>query len=257
MSAIGTMRSALCAILVAGSAGWVPTHGSAPLRAAGQDASRPSHAAPLGTLTPAVPGPYRLWLVPARTSSPTTSPSLATAGFAKGVKLFGEARYGDALPLVSAPALADTPLADYATFYSGLIRLRLNDAARARELLETIRARRPVGFLAEAALLAQADAAETSGDHSGAVLLYAEASDRPVAAPEDVLLRLARSAQAAGDTERAAKALMRVYGEFPLSDLAATALTELEKMAEWPPLAAGSPRYRLELTRARGNFGRR
>jgi soluble lytic murein transglycosylase len=65
-----------------------------------------------------------------------------------------------------------------------------------------------------------------------------------------VLQRLARSAQAVADTPRAVDAYTKVYAEYPLSDLAASARAELEKMTGWPALAPGSDRYRLELARA-------
>ncbi|MBE3073096.1 MAG: transglycosylase SLT domain-containing protein, partial [Acidobacteria bacterium] len=73
---------------------------------------------------------------------------------------------------------------------------------------------------------------------------------RKPAALDDVLLRLARSARAAGDARRASDAYARVYAEFPLGDPAAAARAELEKMAEWPPVAPRTPRNRLELDRA-------
>ena len=49
----------------------------------------------------------------------------AVAGFRTGARLFTEARYTDALPLVSGP-LAGTPLADYAQSYRAMTELRLS-----------------------------------------------------------------------------------------------------------------------------------
>jgi soluble lytic murein transglycosylase len=189
-------------------------------------------------------------MVPDEPPAPQTPATRALTALVTGVKLIADARYAEALPLFATPELAATPLADYALYFAGLARLRSADPTAAREVFAGLRARRPIGFLAEAALLAEADAAEALSDHVAAARLYALALDRKVAAPDDVLLRLARSARAGGDTSRALDAYARVYAEYPLGDPAASALAELGKLREWLPLASGSSRYRLELARA-------
>jgi soluble lytic murein transglycosylase len=189
-------------------------------------------------------------MVPSGESTPDTPATPALGALVRGVGLIADARYAEALPLFAAAELATTPLADYALYFTGLVRLRSNDPAAAREAFATLGRRRPIGFLAEAAPLAEADAAEALGDHAGAARLYAQALERRVAAPDDVLLRLARSARAGGDTSRAVEAYTRVYAEYPLGDPAASALAELGKLPEWLPLASGSSRYRVELARA-------
>ena len=253
MSIRAATRLALCACLLAGAASRLPADGSA----SAENMLLAAQAAPREPRSPATPDASRLWMVPDRSATPPVPPASSIAGFSKGVKLFADARYAEAMPLVRAPALAGTPLAGYATFFTGMTHLQLNEAAQARETFAALRAQRPEGFLAEAGLLGEADAAVALGDHAAAVRLYAEALERNTATPEDVLLRLARSAKAAGDTRRAAEAYAKVYGEFPLSDLSATALAELEKMAEWPALAPGTARYRLELARADRLFAAR
>jgi len=48
---------------------------------------------------------------------------------------------------------------------------------------------------------------------------------------------------------------VRVYSEFPLSDLSALASSELENLPNVQPIAPGTPRYELELSRAERLFG--
>ena len=192
----------------------------------------------------------RLWMVPGGVVTAPTARSRALADLARGVKLMADARFAEALPLLSAPALASTPLADYALYFTGIARLRAGEAAAARNVFAALGGRRPTGFLAEAVLVAEADAAVTLADHAAAARLYAQALEGKVTAPDEVLLRLARSARAAGDVPRAIEAYARVHAEYPLGDPAASALAELEKLPGWLPLAPGSSRYRLELARA-------
>ena len=61
-------------------------------------------------------------------------------------------------------------------------------------------------------------------------------------------------AKAIGETDRAIDAFSRVLYEFPFSDRAADAATELESLPG-PPVIAGSTRYKLELGRAERLFG--
>lgn len=252
MRSRGRARLALYAVCVATTVG---------VLLAGRPAADPSASRGRQSASPAAPpaatvDPARLWLAPTATRNDLSLAAPLT-GFSRGVALVAEARYAEALPLVGAPALASTPLADYAAYFTGLIHLRLGQPEAARDRLATLRGRPPAGFLSEAAILAAAEAASALGDHAAAVRLYAEALQQSPAAPDDVWLRLARSAQAAGDRPRAVDAYARVYAEFPTSDLAATARAELEKLTEWPALAPRTERYRLERDRAERLFAAR
>src|SRR3954464_10081418 len=98
----------------------------------------PAAAVSLEALTatahPALPrDAARLWLAPV----PATRPSPALAGFSKGVRLHGQAQYAEALPLVRKP-LANTPLADYGQYYTGLTELRLSRLDEARTVFEAL-----------------------------------------------------------------------------------------------------------------------
>jgi len=128
-----------------------------------------------------------------------------------------DARVAEALPLLSAPALASTPLADYALYFTASPPARRRGGCRSQPVR---RARRTSSdrLLAEAVLVAEADAAVTLADHAAAARLYAQALEGKVTAPDEVLLRLARSARAAGDVPRAIEAYARVHAEYPLGD---------------------------------------
>ena len=227
-------------------------HGSAE-----QQPQRPAAALSLDVLTatahPPLPRePSRLWLAPiARTRS-----SPAYASFSRGVRLHGEAKYAAALPLVRA-SLANTPLADYGQYYTALTELRLSRLDEARARFAALAARGPHGYVGDAARLRLAEIAELRGDLPAATALYAELAASKGLVPEDVLLKAARTSQAAGDLQAAASAWMRVYYEFPLSDAAALAQVQLDTLQLWQPLAPGSPRLKLELGRAERLFASR
>src|SRR5687767_12603339 len=82
------------------------------------------------TAHPPVPlDPARLWLVSAKSTSPVLT------DFARGVRLVAAGSYEQALPLLSAPGLASTPLADYARYYAAHAYLQLDRRDRADEAL--------------------------------------------------------------------------------------------------------------------------
>ena len=64
----------------------------------------------------------------------------------------------------AAPALAKTPIADYARYYTALIDLRKGEAVRARDAFHALVTAKPAGVLGEWALAGEASAAEQSGD---------------------------------------------------------------------------------------------
>src|SRR5438094_112464 len=75
------------------------------------------------------------------------------------------------------------------------------------------------------------------------------------ASPADVLMRMGRAAQAAGDWDKALTAFSLVYYEFPFSDMSPAAGSELDRLPNRTPIAAGTTRYKLELGRAEQLFG--
>jgi soluble lytic murein transglycosylase len=210
-----------------------------------------SHGAALDS--PAPQPLSKLWLVPDQQRAGPALPR-AFVNFATGVELYDNGKYEDALPLVSAPALAGTPLADYAAYYTGLVQQQLARLSDARATLAALRARQPQGYLSHAALLREAEVASAEGDHAAAVQLYEEALRLKADTADAILLPLARSAEAMSDRQKAVDAYARVFAEFPTSEAAATAESELLQMPEWPPIAPATSRYRLELARAERLF---
>ncbi|MFB3852188.1 MAG: transglycosylase SLT domain-containing protein [Vicinamibacterales bacterium] len=188
-----------------------------------------------------------LWLVPADGEA---LPDTATSRFAQGVRLYLDGKLEEALPLVSAAALQSTVLADYASYYEGLVLIGLERIAEARRLFAAIRARSPEGYLAEAAALREAEAADASGDVAHAISIYEELTAARTAQPDDVWLRLAKAAETAGDRQRAAQAWMRLLYEFPLTEPAAVAEKQLPLYEDLRSVGDLRSRLERELARA-------
>ncbi len=203
---------------------------------------------------PAIPSSVsEIWLVPQQPAKPDK----VTADFARGVRLLQEAKYAEALPLLSAQPLAGTPLAHYSAYYSGIAYLNLARAAEARTIFAKLRSEKPAGFLSEGAAMREAETAASQEDFGGAAKIYEELSRRKTANPDAVLLALGRALASAGDKARAAESFARLYYEFPLSDLAATAATELDGLKDLRPVPESPARFKLELGRAERLFGAR
>ncbi len=228
--------------------------------AAQQSPDSPASAQPVSAALTAAPRPRlpadlsQAWLVPARPGAAPASRPLAD--FAAAMRHFAEGKYAAALPLFGSPSLASTPLAAYASFYTGLCHLNLSRAADARAIFAKLHAAQIGGFLGDAAVAREAEAAGLLGDHAAAARLYLELSGRKTAAPDEVLLALGRARQAAGNREQAAEAFALLYYEFPLSESAAVAATELDGLGRLP-LAAGFDRPLQARPRPRGAAVRR
>jgi soluble lytic murein transglycosylase len=200
----------------------------------------------------------QFWLVPesslARTSASSSGETPLTR-FARGVKLFGEGDYTAALPLVSTPALSSTPLADYARYYSGFTQLRLQQLDDAEKTLAALAATKPKGVLGEQVAMRRAEVAVSRKDPRGALEVLESLAREKTTAPEAVLMQIARTAQEAGDRDKAIAHYRRVYFEFPFSAESDLAKLELD-LLEGPVTLAGD-RLALELGRAERLFGAR
>jgi soluble lytic murein transglycosylase len=196
----------------------------------------------------------RLWLVPAKSGSGSAS---GAADFVAAMKVADKVDYAKALPLLTRAAGAEGPFGDYAAYYAGLADLRLGRFAQARSRFQQLLARRPIGYLAEAAARAEAESAEGLNDYAGAVETYERLAALRTTAPEEVLMRLGAAARLAGDNRKAAEAFGRVLYDFPLSAAAPQAQTEYAGLPNVQPLTVGSQRYKLELGRAERLFGAR
>ncbi|MBI4485423.1 MAG: transglycosylase SLT domain-containing protein [Acidobacteria bacterium] len=195
----------------------------------------------------------QFWMAPDRTGPRTP----AEAELASGLQLYNEAKYAEALPILARATAQPGPLGDYAEYYKGLAELGLDRPADARRTFHDLAAVAPAGHLLEAAALGEAESAEAQGDLAAAVAIYQRLATAKTIAPDDALMRLGRAAKAGGDTQAALNAFSRVHFEFPLSDLAAEAGTELAVLPGRPPLTVGSARYKQEMSRAERLFGGR
>jgi soluble lytic murein transglycosylase len=194
-----------------------------------------------------------LWLAPDKARLPR---SAAQIDFTTAVKLEVDGNFAKALPILTQPSIQQGTLGHYAEYYQGLAELRLGRPADARAIFQRLRARNPAGYLIEAAAMREADCDEALGDQTAAMEIYDRLAKSKTTAPDDVLMRLGRSARAAGKIDKATEAFARVLYEFPFSDLAPLATAELETLPV-APITPGSVRYKLELGRAERLFGSR
>ena len=196
----------------------------------------------------------RLWLAPGPrlTDPPSSSREVATA-----MKLVDRNEYTKALSMLSQPSVLEGPLAEYAWYYAGIAERELGRHADARKTFQEILARRPLGYLSEAAAIGEAEACEALNDHRAAVEIYGRLTQTKTTEPDDVLMRLGRAAKAAGDLQKAGEAFGRVYYEFPLGELADQAGAEFQSLPNVQPIAPDTQRFRLELGRAERLFAAR
>jgi soluble lytic murein transglycosylase len=244
-----TRRASLAAALVLVAVGSVGPSA----QQAGSVAS-PGDITLLPTNHPRVPASAAdFWMVPPA-SSPRTP---ALSEFASAVKLEVDGSFAKALPILSKPLLTGHPLNDYAQYYRGLAQLRTGRPADAMQTFRALSATRPTGYLVEATALSEAEASEALGDFPAAIAIYERLGAAKSTAPDDVLLRLGRAAQAGHDNAKAFSAYSRLYFEFPFSDLAGAASAELDRWVNREPIADRGQRYKLELGRAERLFGAR
>jgi soluble lytic murein transglycosylase len=247
----------------------VTGHGARPQDLARGEASQQLDAPVVATVVtarlaatthPPLPArPSQYWLVPERPAARATGARGADdtplSRFARGVAFFNEGNYAAALTALSSPDLAFTPVDAYARYYSGFAQLRLERFADARDTFDALRDRKPIGYLAEAIELRRAELATAKNDAAAALRVLEPLSREKTTAPEDVLMRLARAADASGDTTRALAAYRRVYYEFPLSAESELAGAEIARLE--PPSLLTPERFKLNLGRAERLFGSR
>lgn len=210
------------------------------------------------TPTPHPPVPRelsQLWLAPERGASASAARS-SSSPLAVAARLAADGDYSKSLGIVE-PLAKDGPLGQYATYYAGLMQLRLHRTADALKSFRALQDQKPVGYLAEAAALGEAEAQEALDAADAAVRIYDRLLKGRLSNVEDVYMRLGRAGKAAGDTKKAADAFAHVFYEFPLGENAAIAGAELNTLTGLQPLTAGSQRYKVELGRAERLFGAR
>lgn len=221
---------------------------SARLRASGASAGQALPVTPvlLPTNHPKLPSDLSdFWMVPQDSAVTVPQAELATA-----ITLIGDANPQAAVGILSRVGGQSGPLEDYVTYYRGIAELDLDRPAEALRTFQRLSVDAPLGYLAEGGARREAESHEAIGNESLAVEIYDRLSTTKTTAPDEVLMSLGRAAKAAGNYQKAIAAFSRVYFEYPTSDLAAAASTELDALPGRPALTAGSQRYTLELARA-------
>ncbi len=201
------------------------------------------------TAHPALPAsPADLWIAPS--DAEHASAAATYAALQEGVKRFLEGDYAEALPLLADPAWAKTPLGDYARFYAGRTRLGLEQYADAQRDFMALLDGRPAGYLSEGAALGAAEAAEGLDQPDVALRLYEQVARGRPAAPDQVWLKIGQTAEAIEDRSRAVQAFLHVYYDYPLSDQAAQAATELKALGKVDGAPGTRAAYGRDLVRA-------
>ncbi len=158
-------------------------------------------------------------------------------------------RYDAALTALRAADVSGTPLEPYAEYYRALVDLRQRRPAPARERLTALRRSLSAGRLRQLALRAEAEAALSVGDPAGAATLLEDLYPGLVTNRDVILDQWATATRAAGHPEDAARLWLRLYYEFPTSDLAPSALRQAETTLA--TAAVGIPdTFQRDLTRA-------
>ncbi len=177
---------------------------------------------------PVVPATLQSMWYARRTEAVSSGP---LGNFARGVQLLDEyLSPQEALPLVSASALAKTDVADYSRYYTGIALQRLDRLDEADAAFAAVAARKIAGQLPEAALYRQAEIREARKDFAAAAAIYERLLQVDVASPQIVLVKLGASSSAAGNRARAMEAYRRVLQEFTLSAEAAEAEELLDQL---------------------------
>src|SRR5438552_6929134 len=163
--------------------------------------------------------PADFWFVPESFASAADgNRQSALESFARGVKLVEDGKYTAGLPLVSASALSSTVFVNYAQFYRAVALAGTGHQQEAANVLISIVSSEPAGYVREAASLRLADLEVALQDAKRAVITLEDLrKTNAVTAPEDMLMKLGRAAESAGDREKAIDAYRKVYYDSSLS----------------------------------------
>ena len=189
------------------------------------------------------------WLVPAASERQRIAQRPAVRALRSAADAVRDSRYADALTALDDAKLAGTPLEPYTEYYRALSDLRLRRPAPARERLAALRKSLSAGRLRQLALSAEAEAALSTGDPAAAATLLEELYPGLTQNRDVTLDQWATAARAAGRPHDAARLWLRLYYEFPTSQLAPSALRQAETTLQ--AAAVGTPdTFPRDLTRA-------
>ncbi len=206
--------------------------------------------------------PSLLWLVPeapasARGAVRGTTADPAGTALARGIRAFDQADYAGAVTQLRGATSGQGALGEYALYYLGWAQLRLSRLDEAAGSFDLLDQRKPTGHLAEALPQRQAELGEAKNDFAAAVRRLEPLTGEKTTAPHLVLMQLARLADAAGDRDKALAAYRRVYYEYPLSDEATIAGSEIARLEVPRGADVAQARFALDMGRAERLFGGR
>ncbi len=240
---VWVVTGAFALLLPAGwlSGGWLPRNADAP-RAA-QTLAPTAHPPIPDSLDDA-------WLVPARGERDRIAQRPAVRALKTASDAIRAGRFAEASTTLDAAKLAGTPLEPYAEYYRALLDLRQRRPAAARPRLQALRQSLSAGRLRQLTLLAEADAALSTGDPAAAATVLEELYPSLTASRDVVLDQWATAARAAGRADEAARLWLRLYYEFPTSSLAPSALRQVEATMPGNVPVGSVAAFARDLTRA-------
>ena len=171
------------------------------------------------------------------------------------VTSWSEGKAAAALP-VFAKSASDPILGGYALLFMGRAQLALGQSRDAAYSAQQLISAGPAGYLAEAAYLLAADAAEAAEDWTGAARALSALAETKALASAPALLRLGRAELKNGSKTLASKAFARLFYEFALTPQANDAEGELTRLIP-PGIAPSRETYALDLGRAERLYGAR
>ncbi|MFN7980161.1 MAG: transglycosylase SLT domain-containing protein [Vicinamibacterales bacterium] len=152
------------------------------------------------------------------TPSPTTALTQPLRDFARAALVVDAgADAASVAPLLAAPALAASPLADHAKYYRGLIALKQSKLDDAVTLFTAVAASSTRSWVQEQALWRLAETQEQRGQYALAREAWARLLASGPADPDKVAHRLGVAAERAGDLAASIAAHRLVYYDYPLA----------------------------------------
>ena len=192
---------------------------------------------------------HGLWIVP-----PSNAPGRDSA-LALAVAQIPKGRTEAAAALPQLLRAANQPLVGgYALLYAGRAQLVMGQPDAAAATASRLRALKPGGYLAEAALWLAIEAAEQAHDWKDAIAALEDLQALKPMDPARVSLRIGRAHKELGNRREALAALRRAYYEYPLTAEAAEAGREILGLATSPRLPTAEF-FELDLGRAQRLFG--
>lgn len=189
------------------------------------------------------------WLVPAAGERERIAQRPAVRALRTAATAVRANRYDEAQFALQSANLAGTPLEPYTEYYRALVDLRQRRPAPARERLTALRRSLSAGRLRQLALSAEAEAALSLGDPAAAAALLEELYPGLTNNRDVILDQWATATRAAGRAEDAARLWLRLYYEFPTSNLASSALRQAEATLQTTAVGTRDT-FTRDLTRA-------